>query len=211
MKASHEEEVTSLKLELEQAEEKLNKNLMEQRESYEKEIQNIRESIRANSPQIGSDDVEGMKSQIFELEAQNRSLEFTVKDFTAEVEKLQQNLRDKEKANSTALAEITSQLHEVETALELANSQISGFKVESESKDATIKALEKQVSTFNESAADQNVVDDLNAQINQNVSIINELNTKIVELEDVVNKQSQSLSEQEEAIAGLEEERNDDK
>ena len=207
LKGIHEEEITSLKLELEETEEKLNKSLIEQRESYEKEIQNMREAIGVESPQVGADDEEGLKSQIFDLESQNRSLEFKVKDVTIENEKLHQNLREKEKANSVAVADITSQLHEVESALELANSQVSDFKIEIESKESTIKVLEKQISILTENASDQSGVEELTAQLNEKDSLVNELNTKITELDELVKSQSHGLSEQEDLIAALEEER----
>lgn len=161
LKATHDAEIEALKEEFKKLEDNLSKNLISQRESYEKQIQVMNESLlaatRSKTPvdalkEDGSDSdtrlsdlektIERLKSDSFDKDAVVRSLEFKVADLTSEIEKVNEKLREKEKTFERASEETKNQLTELETALELANSSVT------ESRTAAIAAAEEKAMRF---------------------------------------------------------------
>jgi chromosome segregation ATPase len=223
LKATHDTEIEALKEEFKITEDNLSKSLISQRDSYEKQIQMMSESLvaasRSKTPVDTSDDdgsnadsllrdleatIERLKSESYEKDAVVRSLEFKVADLTAESDKLNEKLREKEKVIDRAAQETKAQLAEIEAALEQANDVAKEARAasaaSSEEKVARIKALELKISEMTEDMSKLSQTSDVNEALDVANNLLAEKDTQISDLEESITKLTTDISKLNELV-----------
>jgi chromosome segregation ATPase len=223
LKATHDAEVEALREEFKKSEENLSKNLMAQRESYEKQIQVMNESLlaatRSKTPidalkEDGLDSdarlsdlettIERLKSESFEKDTTVRSLEFKVADLISEIEKISEKLREKDKAYDRASEETKNQLSELETALEQANMNATEYRAAAiaaaEEKATRVKVYELKISELTEEITKMSENTEANDSLIKKENQISELEETVHKLTSDVTKLTELVKDRERAL-----------